>query len=190
MRLALIARSWSQSRSASAAATSPPPLFRDIARRRQARFSPCQRCQRQVPLIPQIMGPGVASVRLRQRWRSRHLSGPGQYARQPQDRCARPPSDSKPRQRLFRNMLSETRKIAIRRRHRQGRRGAHRVRHGRGDRRLRQRRFLDLYVTNFGPNVLYHNNGDGTFTNVTRESECDDPRWTTSAAFLDFDGDG
>ena len=25
----------------------------------------------------------------------------------------------------------------------------------------------DIYVSNYGPNVLYHNNGDGTFTNVT-----------------------
>ena len=28
----------------------------------------------------------------------------------------------------------------------------------------------DLFVTYFGKNVLYHNNGDGTFTDVTRES--------------------
>ena len=25
----------------------------------------------------------------------------------------------------------------------------------------------DVYLTNFGPNVLYHNNGDGTFADVT-----------------------
>ncbi len=27
----------------------------------------------------------------------------------------------------------------------------------------------DLYVTNFGSNVLYRNNGNGTFTDVTRQ---------------------
>jgi hypothetical protein len=50
--------------------------------------------------------------------------------------------------------------------------------------------FQDLYVTNFGQNVLYHNNGDGTFTDVTREAGVDDPHWSTSAAWVDFDGDG
>ena len=28
--------------------------------------------------------------------------------------------------------------------------------------------YPDIYLSNFGPNVLYHNNGDGTFTDVTR----------------------
>jgi hypothetical protein len=27
--------------------------------------------------------------------------------------------------------------------------------------------FPDIYLDNFGPNILYHNNGDGTFTDVT-----------------------
>ncbi|MBM3558949.1 MAG: CRTAC1 family protein, partial [Alphaproteobacteria bacterium] len=48
----------------------------------------------------------------------------------------------------------------------------------------------DLYVTAFGSNVLYRNNGDGTFTDVTAEAGVDDPRWTTGAAFVDYDADG
>ena len=50
--------------------------------------------------------------------------------------------------------------------------------------------YTDLYVTNFGANVLYHNNGNGTFTDVTAQAGVGDPRWSTSAAFLDYDRDG
>jgi hypothetical protein len=46
----------------------------------------------------------------------------------------------------------------------------------------------DLYVTCYGPNVLYRNNGDGTFTAAAAGVE--DSRWSTSAAFADVDGDG
>ena len=49
---------------------------------------------------------------------------------------------------------------------------------------------LDLYLTNFGPNVLYRNRGDGTFQDVTRDAGVDDPRFSTSATFLDYDADG
>ena len=49
---------------------------------------------------------------------------------------------------------------------------------------------LDLFVTAFGPDTLYHNNGDGTFTDVTRQAAVSDPYWSTSAAFVDYDRDG
>ena len=48
----------------------------------------------------------------------------------------------------------------------------------------------DLYVTNYGPNQLLRNRGDGTFEDVTETSGTGDPLWGTSAAFLDFDNDG
>ncbi len=48
----------------------------------------------------------------------------------------------------------------------------------------------DLYVTNYGRNVMYRNNGNATFTDITAESGTDDPRWNASAAFCDYDRDG
>ena len=46
----------------------------------------------------------------------------------------------------------------------------------------------DLYVTNLGPNVLYENKGDGTFSKVSTPDS--DNSWSTSAAFCDIDLDG
>ena len=48
---------------------------------------------------------------------------------------------------------------------------------------------LDLYVTNFGPDQLLRNNGDGTFTDTTTAAGLGDPRWTIPATFADLDGD-
>ena len=50
--------------------------------------------------------------------------------------------------------------------------------------------FPDLYLTNYGPNVLLVNNGDGTLTDTTTEAGVDDDRWGTSSVWLDIDGDG
>jgi hypothetical protein len=56
--------------------------------------------------------------------------------------------------------------------------------------------FVDIYVLNYGPNTLYHNNGDGTFTDVSKKSglegptDPEHPRWSLSATWFDCDGDG
>ena len=52
--------------------------------------------------------------------------------------------------------------------------------------------FLDLYVTAFGPNVLYKNNGNGTFTDVTSAAGVagGPAEWSTSTGFFDYDRDG
>lgn len=49
---------------------------------------------------------------------------------------------------------------------------------------------LDLYVTNYGPDAFYRNNGDGTFVNATESAGFSGGGWSTSAAFLDYDADG
>jgi hypothetical protein len=50
--------------------------------------------------------------------------------------------------------------------------------------------FDDLYVTAFGPNSLWRNNGDGTFSDWSGLLPGDVPHWSSSAAFADLNGDG
>ncbi len=54
---------------------------------------------------------------------------------------------------------------------------------------------VDLYVTNFGPNQLWRNDGPSDagvirWTDVTKPSGTGDPAWSSSASFFDADNDG
>ncbi len=50
--------------------------------------------------------------------------------------------------------------------------------------------WVDIFLTNFGPNQLWRNRGDGTFEEVIKAAGIDDPRWNSGATFVDFDRDG
>lgn len=50
--------------------------------------------------------------------------------------------------------------------------------------------FQDLYVCNYGESILYHNNKDGTFTDVTLKAGLASPGWTLAAPWFDYNGDG
>jgi hypothetical protein len=49
--------------------------------------------------------------------------------------------------------------------------------------------YQDLYVTNYGANVLFHNNGNGTFSNITDKAGVAAPNWSTCATWFDYDND-
>jgi hypothetical protein len=50
--------------------------------------------------------------------------------------------------------------------------------------------YEDIYVTGYGSNRLYHNNGNCTFTDVTEKAGVAGGGWSSSAAWVDLDNDG
>ncbi len=53
--------------------------------------------------------------------------------------------------------------------------------------------YLDIYLANYGvgaKNILYKNNGDGTFKDVTDSAGVGDKSWSWSATWADVNGDG
>ena len=50
--------------------------------------------------------------------------------------------------------------------------------------------WIDLFVTNFGPDQLFHNNGDGTFTDISSHTGIEERNlFGVSASFVDYDRD-
>ena len=51
--------------------------------------------------------------------------------------------------------------------------------------------YMDFYVSNVsGPNFLYHNNHNGTFTDVAKEAGVQGPYYSFATWFFDYDNDG
>src|SRR6266446_1613127 len=50
--------------------------------------------------------------------------------------------------------------------------------------------WLDIYVANYGKNRLYHNNHDGTFTDVAEKAGVTLGGWSTGPTWGDYDHDG
>jgi hypothetical protein len=50
--------------------------------------------------------------------------------------------------------------------------------------------FPDIYLSNYGPNVLLKNNGNGTFSDITDKAGVGGDACSIGAAWLDFDNDG
>ena len=171
---------------------SPVPLFREVAEEVGLKFHHFTGATGEF-YMPEIMGSGVAlfdydndgdlDVYLIQ-------GATFDPAQDPRHAKFPSPAGWKPANRLFRNLLSETGKLQFVDVTEQA--GVGHVGYGMGvavgD--YDNDGFQDLYVTNFGRNVLYHNNGDGTFTDVTAKAGVDDPRWSTGAAWVDYDRDG
>ena len=100
------------------------------------------------------------------------------------------PAGWKPGNRLFRNNLRETGKLAFTDVTEASGLGAADKGMGVAAGDYDNDGYTDLYVTNYGHNVLYHNNGNGTFTNVTAAAGVASSGWSSSAGFIDYDKDG
>jgi hypothetical protein len=163
-------------------ASKPAPWFRDVAEETGLRFTHVTGATGQF-YMPEIMGAGCALL---------DFDGDGDLdvflvQGAPFDDPSKGPGN-----RLFRNELNPSGKLQFIDVTRQA--GLEYSGYGMGaatgdfdnDGRI------DLLVTNFGSNVLYRNNGDGTFHNVTADSPdvALAGRWSTSAAFFDYDRDG
>jgi enediyne biosynthesis protein E4 len=164
------------------------PPFEDVAQQAGLDFWQSSGATGQFHL-PEIMGSGAALF---------DYDNDGdldiylvQGAPQVSDKLVVPtPPGWKPGNRLFRNNLARTGKLSFTDVTDQAGVGYQGVGMGVAAGDYDNDGYVDLYVTNYGHNVLYHNNGNGTFTDVTESAGVASSGWSTSAAFIDYDRDG
>jgi hypothetical protein len=167
----------------------PTPIFHDVASEAGLRFSHFNGATGE-HFMPEIMGSGAALFDYDNDGDLDVYLIQGSLLETGKTPLFPPPPGSRPGNRLFRNMLSDTGRLAFVDMTERSGVGHDGYGMGVATGDYDNDGFVDLYVTNFGDNVLYHNNGDGTFADVTRAAGVNDGRWSTSAAFLDYDGDG
>src|SRR5437667_8584759 len=169
--------------------STPTPIFREIAGEVGLNFQHFTGATGEY-FMPEIMGAGVALLDYDNDGDLDIYLIQGTALDKGKKLLFPPTPGWKPGNRLFRSMLSETGKLQFV--DVTDRAGVGHLGYGMGvavgD--YDNDGFQDLYLTNFGNNVLYHNNGDGTFTDVTAQAGVDDPRWSASAAWVDYDRDG
>ena len=171
---------------------SPTPIFQEVAEKAGMKFSHFIGATGEF-FFPENMGSGVALF---------DYDGDGDLDvyflqgalldanKSLKDFLFPPPSDDPPCNQLFRNQLVEEGRLRFADVTRQAGVGAEGYGMGAAVGDYDNDGNLDLYVTNFGPNVLYRNNGNDSFTDVTAQAGVDDVRWSAGAAFLDYDLDG
>jgi enediyne biosynthesis protein E4 len=166
-----------------------PTLFQDVAVETGLDFHHVN-CATGRRYMPEIMGSGVALLDFDNDGDLDIYLAQGTRLESGGNLLAPQPSNWRPGNRLFRNMLSETGKLRFEDITEKAGVGHAGYSMGVAVGDYDNDGLLDLYVTCFGANVLYHNNGDGTFRDVTIEAGVQDTHWSTSAGFVDFDGDG
>ncbi len=178
-----------KTRAAGPVPPAPQPLFRDVAAETGLDFHHFSGATGDL-LMPEILGAGLALIDYDNDGDLDVYLLQGTMLQPDKKPLIPPPPGWKPGNRLFRNLLSETGKLQFEDVTEKAGVGNIGYAMGVAVGDYDNDGYQDIYVTNFGRNVLYHNNGDGTFTDVTQEAGVGDPRWSTSAAWVDYNGDG